>query len=289
MTDSVFSALDYIEYQQGSGQIVITIPHGGGLRPSHIPDRDAGSDIGGKVVYIHDACIEKDHRKYSVRYKKDTFTQELGLMLADRLELLTNHRPHVVLCHLYRGKLDVNCELEKAAFGVVEAGAAWHAWHAFIQQAKEEIQETYKRGLLLDIHGHRHPEDWIELGYTLSPTQLNENSYAAEDTSICGLLEVNKLTKSPQKVIQGEHSLGGLLSAQGYKVVPSPQFPSPGNGSYYTGGFNTTYHGSHQGSPVDAIQLENPKSLRNAKAAPSYVEALSLSLVQFMKIYYQQR
>ena len=283
MPGSVFSDHKYIEYQPGGAtNIILTVPHGGHLRPGHIPPRDAGADVGGVVVYRHGGNIAKDAKRFPVRYKKDTYTQELGLMIADELECLMRARPHVVLCHLYRGKLDVNCDLEKATFRVPEAEQAWYRWHDFIQQARSQIEALGMRGLMLDIHGHAHCENWVELGYTLSAQQLNEKTYSAAQTSIRGLIDASKLPHC--EVIQGHRSLGALISRHGYKVVPSPEYPGPGNGNYYTGGFNTTHHGSHSGGLIDAIQLEIPSSLRNARAAPKYAEIMASSLVEFLEM-----
>ena len=40
----------------------------------------------------------------------------------------------------------------------------------FMQSKSKQI---YKRGLVLDIHGQTHVENWVELGYLLSKEQLN--------------------------------------------------------------------------------------------------------------------
>lgn len=41
----------------------------------------------------------------------------------------------------------------------------------FMQSSKASV--VYSRGLVLDIHGQTHQENWIELGYILSRDQLN--------------------------------------------------------------------------------------------------------------------
>ena len=43
----------------------------------------------------------------------------------------------------------------------------------FMQAQPKGDRQIYKMGLVLDIHGQTHVEDWIELGYMLSENQLN--------------------------------------------------------------------------------------------------------------------
>lgn len=169
-----------MEYQPGNLNVIITIPHGGYLNPASIPQRDAGSYINGQCVYAHNVG-PKDHKRFPVRYKRDNYTQELGFLISQELTVLTLKKPHVVINHVKRAKVDVNSKIEKGTFGVPEAVEAWNAYHNFIEKAKRDISGP---GLLVDIHGHSHPEDWIELGYTLSHDQLNDRSYKSKETSI---------------------------------------------------------------------------------------------------------
>ena len=191
---SVFSANRYVEYRPGKLNVIISVPHGGYLRPPSIPDRDAGSFINGQCVYAHGAGT-KDPKKCPVRVKRDQYTKELGSLIARELTQLRRNKPHVVLNHLSRGKMDVNVEMDKGTFGVAEAVEAWTAYHAFIQSAKEGISGP---GLLIDIHGQSHPEGWIELGYTLSREQLNEKRYHSTDTSVSALALRAECTASHQ-------------------------------------------------------------------------------------------
>jgi hypothetical protein len=46
------------------------------------------------------------------------------------------------------------------------------------------------------------------------------------------------------------------------KVVPSPQFPNPGNGNYYNGGFITQKYGNPS-NRLNAIQIELPFAMRD--------------------------
>ena len=55
---------------------------------------------------------------------------------------------------------------------------AYNDYHNFIY--KDFVQDfllngklKYKQGILVDIHGQGHPEDWTEIGYLLSDDELN--------------------------------------------------------------------------------------------------------------------
>ncbi len=134
-------------------------------------------------MYAH-GVGPKDPEKFPVSSKRDVYTKELGFLIALELSRLTHSKPHVVVNHLKRSKLDVNREINNGTFGVEEALDAWKAYHAFVEQAKVSIGGP---GLLVDVHGHSHVEGWVELGYTLSSQQLNQGSYQSHDTSIHSL------------------------------------------------------------------------------------------------------
>ena len=57
-------ANEYIEYIPGTLNIILSAPHGGGLQPDEIPDRDAGcwDDDRGRCTWKHD-CGQKDRRR----------------------------------------------------------------------------------------------------------------------------------------------------------------------------------------------------------------------------------
>jgi hypothetical protein len=281
-----FTKNRYVEYQPGTLNVILSVPHGGRLRPKTIPNRDFGSIVDGRLVFDH--RLVKDPQA-AVKTKGDLFTIELALALADALQMQTGRRPHIIINHLHRQKLDCNCEEMEATFGVPEAVDAWNAYHDFIKIAKLDIAG---HGLFIDIHGHCHTERWIELGYTISSEQLNSMLYTAADTSLRGLfhhIHAKCQTADIQQLICGPLSLGGLIAAvAGFStaVVPSPQHPRPGKGQYFKGGYNVMHHGSRFGGSIDSVQIESPLELRQPEVRATYADSLGKAVAMFLQQYY---
>ena len=122
----------YIEYRPGTLNVIVTVPHGGQLRPKSLPNRDFGSRVGDEIRYDHRYLKDAE---LPVKTKSDLRTIELAAALERGLETETGRKPHVVVNHLHRVKLDCNCGVEEGTFGVGEAVAAWNAFHGSIETA----------------------------------------------------------------------------------------------------------------------------------------------------------
>ena len=276
---SIYSKKQYIEYQPGSLNVIISVPHGGSLKPDSIPDRDAGYLVDGKRVYDHKTTT-KDHENCPIQRKCDMNTVPLSLKLTEELKDLTGAKPHIIINRLSRVKLDANRDIDIATFNIPDAVEAWRAYHEFIDQAKGSIRGP---ALVLDIHGQSHPEELVELGYLLSARQLDCQVYSYKDTSVAHLTAANNM--DIRDVIVGPKSFGSLLSAEGYLCVPSPVFPSILGKHYYSGGYNTIRHGSLSGGKVDAIQIEIPKIYRQQHAIPAFAKALARVTKTYIDLY----
>jgi N-formylglutamate amidohydrolase len=140
LLEPIYGYNNYSEFIQGHLPIIISIPHGGHLFPEDIPDR--------KQTFP------------SVVKSNDINTQEIGRELADLItETFKGRKPYMVINHLGRSKLDVNRPLKEGAEGIPgsnlpsETQIAWSDYHTFLNNAVEEIEERFGRGLLIDIHG----------------------------------------------------------------------------------------------------------------------------------------
>ena len=219
----------YIEYVAGNGPVIFTAPHGGALLPAEIPDRVAAS-CGGDATTT-----------------TDLNTIELARAMQQRYFARFGRYPHIIINNLARRKLDPNRTIEEAACNDTEAKIAYGEWHAFIDAAKKTALAASGKAWYMDMHGHGHTIQRLELGYLLSSTQLNGTDAslnairALRDTaSIRSIAEQSALTFAV--LLRGSSSLGTLYTQNGFPSVPSASDPSPGNDSYFSGGDNTRRH-----------------------------------------------
>lgn len=255
----------YVEYIVGELPLILSAPHGGTRTPTAVRDRTRGYPIG------------------------DSGTQALTRRIADALYERTGRRPHVIISHLARKKLDPNRALDEAADGDSLAERAWREYHGFIDTAKQDVTKAWGAGLYLDIHGHGHRTPWIELGYVLSNGVLNrpdETLNRMRRHSLRALAEATSM--SVAELIRGPQSLGALLTARGYRTVPSPEDPGPGHADYFSGGYSTHRHGSYFKGPISAIQIEHPKrGVRDTEENQRvYAQHFAEVLIQFMETHY---
>ena len=219
-----FSANGHIEYRCGDLPLVISVPHGGALDPADIPDRTCNNPV----------------------YDVDANTVELGEAIDSVFAAQEGCRPHMVINHLARRKLDANRNLADGACGDPQAVLAWQAFHAFIDSAKALVAATAGKGFYLDLHGHGHTVQRLELGYllyadelVLSDATLNTSTYI-DYSSIRALALQNQLALTHAELLRGPLALGTRLASQGYPSVPSQQDPFPQQGQpYFSGGYNT--------------------------------------------------
>ncbi|KAF9288175.1 hypothetical protein BGZ68_000718 [Mortierella alpina] len=203
--------------------------------------------------------------------------------------------PHVIVFRVSRRYVDVNRNLtgENAiAEGDPVAEAAWREYHDLIdhvqamivqqrqkqQQELRHVDEERGSGLLLDIHGHAHSTNLIEIGYLLDGFTLGKsdeqlNAQARNLSEISGIRSLISRTvntfhtatdrtpydNEPQRSTEAEkisfsalirgrtESLGGMLQSEGLNAVPSPKNPAPCQECiYFFGGHTVQIHGSQQ-------------------------------------------
>jgi hypothetical protein len=257
----------YIEVRSGTLPIILTVPHGGTLKPANVLARRYG------VTGI------------------DSNTVELSEMIIEELEKRHGGKPHVIISRLHRTKLDPNRDLEEAAQGDPTAIAAWHRFHDSAQKACNTAMKKSGMGLLLDVHGHRHFDQRVELGYLVkddvlkhSDAELNADAALIASTSIRDLDK-----RSPQsfaELVRGPQSLGGLLELRGFRCLPGPSKANPAFlAGYYSGVYDVTAHGSRAGGTVSAIQVECPWN--NVRDAPENQRRFAIALAESLGVYFE--
>ena len=227
-----FTAGKTVEFVPGTLPIVIAAPHGGRLAPPEIPDRKEGV------------------------LRSDTNTDLLAREIAAAIEQVTGETPHLVICHLKRTKVDCNRDLFTGTAGNAGAERTWRAFHTAIGEARDA-----GAWIFLDIHGHSHPEQNIELGYLLTTDQLKNEKEVLEALEGRSSIAHWQTTSSDSfaERLRGASSLGGQLEKLGFPSVPSPTQPHAGEAKYFTGGYNTARYGSvGEVRETVSIQIETP-------------------------------
>lgn len=268
---SYFGRGNYIEYIAGNLPIIITVPHGGSLTPGEIPDRACGDQT-----------------------VTDAYTVNLVRSIQKELTKVTGCYPHVIICHLKRTKLDANRDLAIAACGNEFAETAWNEFHLFIDSAKASVVKKSGKGLLIDLHGHGHSIQRLELGYLLTASQLaysdpvlNTPAYISLN-SIRNLIGTNVNGLQHSELLHGIYSLGTMFAARGYQSVPSIDEPFPLTGEpYFGGGYNTERHGSVKDGTVDAIQIECNQDVRFEESArESFAATVAVVFLDYLIKHY---
>jgi hypothetical protein len=266
--ESYMGRSNYIEYLPGSLPLVLSAGHGGDLRPTEIPDRTYGT------------------------MARDTNTRELALQIRNEIKEETGFYPHIIISHLHRTKLDPNREVVEAAQGDPEAVRAWWEFQTFIDEAERIVEEDFGEGFYIDLHGHGHTIQRLELGYLLSSTDLNNSDEALSSATYVNKSSIKALAEKPGvdfvALLRGPMSLGTLLEDEGFPAVPSVPQPDPDGAPFFSGGYNTVRHGSRDGGTVSGVQIEcNWEGVRNTTPARDvFADALTAALLAYFPAHF---
>ncbi|KAJ2959098.1 hypothetical protein NQZ79_g5389 [Umbelopsis isabellina] len=259
----------YVTYYEGTLPLILAAPHGGRLFPSNIPDRKLEN---GTITVT------------------DAYTKDVALGIARKLYEKTGDIPHIVILQLARTKVDVNRDKLEGA----DSTAGREEYHDTIKRAIAKINANHDHGMFVDIHGHGHPENWIELGYLLDNFTLKFSDEDLNERNIVSSSSIRSLSQRYPDIafssfLRGNSSIGNRLSVKHrLKTTPSRLLPYPHrNQKYFFGGYCTQTYGSKNGGGIDAIQIELPKTLRFQKAGrESVIAALSESLTWMLCMFY---
>jgi len=261
--ETYYGRRQFTEYLAGDLPVIIAAPHGGREKPEDLPDRLKGT------------------------FAFDTNTQELAREIAAAFHERTGRHAHVVICRLHRWKVDCNREAEEGAGGHPLALQAWEDFQGFLDRARTAVTNGFGGGLFIDLHGHGHKEQRLELGYLHTPETLaraDAELNAAEFVQESSLRGLALKTKAPYaELLRGPRSLGALLEAEGFPCAPSPREPRP-VAPYFSGGYNTRRHGRDAG-PVGGLQMEtNFKGVRDtAESREQFARALVRAVEAWLK------
>lgn len=259
--NSVFGQRNFIEYIPGELPLVIAAPHGGRMTPEEIQNRVNGvTDI-------------------------DANTQELARTIAAVIHAETGRHVHLIICRLHRSKLDANRDLPEAAQGSEIAAQAWKEHHDFIDQACDAAVRQFGVAFLIDLHGHGHADERVELGYLHNALDLADCDEALNESTYVNTSSLRWIVERSEwrhvELLRGPQSLGALLEACGFPATPSPRMPVPTE-PFFRGGYTIQRH-CRSDKNVTGVQIEanRPRLRDTAENRLRFAHALVNSLHEF--------
>jgi N-formylglutamate amidohydrolase len=265
---------NWVEGIDGTIPLVLIAPHGGDLTPADLPDR-----VCADCVTVNDAN-----------------TQALARTISDAFFARVGKRPFLVINRLNRRKYDANRALPEATAGYAPLEPMWTLFQATVDSAKARARRLHPRALVIDLHGHAHTVQRLEMGYLLSASQLRLADAAlspyVSGSSVAQLSLVTPARDSGVAILRGPRALGSRFAALGFPAVPSDVDPAPAVGQdYFDGGYNTSRNGSSLLGPVDAVQIEcNYTGVRDTAAnRAAFAEAFVTALLAFLQDHYAWR
>jgi len=252
----------FTEVQYGNMPLMISVPHGGTLTPAEIPDRTCPGIV----------------------TEPDEFTIEL-LKAIDSVAKTDYHvQPYYVFTKLSRIKIDQNRSLAGGTCNNPSLAIYWNNYHSGIDTCINKITAIYPLCLFIDLHGHGHALQRLELGYLIPGVELRDTASINEATSsVYNLLQHNK-SLTINELLSGTNAFGTLMADRLFPTVPSFQDSAPMAGaSYFTGGYNTRHYCSAAYPGVFGWQTEaNFTGVRdNVSNRTAFAKAFMQSIMQF--------
>lgn len=268
-----FNISDMIKVTTGDIPLIISAPHGGTLTPDEIPDRKCPG-----ITTVRDMNTTElaDEIKYQMK-------QDYGV------------EPYVVSSLIHRKKIDLNRDVELATCGHTLGKEVWQEYHRKIEEAIQSAIAEYDRLIFIDLHGHGHEIQRLELGYLLNSEELRASYEGtgstqglAEESSLKNLISLNPDIDF-QDLLTGELAFGTIMEDEGIPSVPSLQDPFPyPNESYFTGGYNTRRYSLDDYPKVFGWQIEaNYEGVRDSDEnrsafAKAFSKAIMVQLEEYV-------
>lgn len=266
--DVFYDKYQWTECQVGNMPLIISVPHGGQLQPESIPNRSCAN----------------------ITTVTDLYTIELAREISKSIKEKYNVQPYLVICHLKRTKIDQNRDLSEATCGNADLAVPWNLFHHYIDTAIANVVSKYGAALYIDLHGHGHTKQRLELGYSLVKDALRNIYMVTELDPLRSKSSLNNLKaiKNGQdfrNYIIGDLAFGTMMESEGFASVPARLDPYPKTDeSYFTGGYNTQLYTSGKYPEVFGWQIEaNYDGVRDRAGRPLFANVFSTVIMQYLK------
>lgn len=269
----------WVEVIPGDIPLVISVPHGGRMKPKGIPDRHC------KVVGQGTLARGVDGRTI----------ETAGAIEVAFMEKY-HKRPFIIISNISRNKVDQNRDLALAACGNKLAEKAWYDFHNSIDTALALAVKKFGYAIYIDLHGHGHKNNRLELGYSFTGPQLKEIYHHqgdlgkyAEHSSLQNYFKMNE-KGDLSDLLWGKKAFGTVIVKEGFAASPSRQDHYPAEGeAFFSGGYNTRRYTSPNYPNVFGWQIEtNNRGVRDTKEnrtlfAQGFVKAYTKFIKKHMR------
>jgi N-formylglutamate amidohydrolase len=248
---------DLVLTQVGTLPIILTAPHGGRDPIPGVPPRNIeGKPTGGSDSY---------------HVNGDRETDVLVQAIAREIRQLTGEDVYLVMAKFQRKFIDAN-RPPKVAYDNPKAAPYYQYYHETIRRFIDEIRNSRRAGLLIDVHGQGKLPDALVRG--------TRNGRTIQQL----------VSRAGMQSVTGANGLFGQLAENGFTVFPTNDVPASGtseNGAY-NGGFTVAQYGSHTESEIDTVQLEFGTKYRQKAELESSATRAAKSIVAFYAAYLKQ-
>lgn len=255
----------YTEVQYGNMPLVISVPHGGVENSSSIADRTCPN----------------------ITTVTDSKTIELANAIDSICKADYGFQPYLVINYLKRTKLDQNREIVESTCSNPAVESIWKNYHFSIDTCIVKITNKYPQALFIDIHGHGHTKQRLEIGYLVNGNALrNPSSILPSSTSYYNMLQLNQFLSSNQ-FLTTQNAFGTLMANRNFPSVPSAQDPAPlVTDEYFDGGYNTQTYTSALYPKVYGWQIEtNFTGVRDTETSRvNFAKAFLQSMIDFYRL-----
>lgn len=257
----------WTEFIVGDLPLIISVPHGGAVT---LPD--ALRDCKGAVTVT------------------DSRTIELAKEIEKAFVAKYNARPFIIISNISRKNVDQNRDMAEGTCGNKAMEKPWNQFHDYIDTALALATKKFGKAIYIDLHGHGHTKQRLEVGYLLKAEELRaldakDNKQVAK-SSVANLLASDKNLDFEQLLV-GPNAFGTLMAQQGIDAVPSKQDKAPlEDDKYFNGGYNTVRYTSNKYPNVFGWQIESHyKGVRDAEGRPAFAKAFVDVMGSYFKTY----
>lgn len=271
----IFYENNWIEIIVGDMPLVISVPHGGFMKPESIPDRDCKGVGKGRFVKGVDGNTIETARAIQAAFQEKY-----------------NKTPYIVISNIARTKVDQNRDMDLAACYNVLGNRAWLNFHSGIDTALAAAVHEFGQAVFIDLHGHGHKNQRLELGYALTSNDLRKayNSKESlesfsERSSMQNYLKEHSEADF-KELLWGKNAFGTLIQNEGILAVPALQDIYPAEDEkFFSGGFTVRRYTTPDYPNVFGWQVEcNRRGIRDTEEnRKKFAESFSKAMEQFMK------